>query len=59
MPFLLQISPTFSSSLLFQKVPVGLCGLQKIINDALMQAKSVDVWIYKLINELKELKHND
>ena len=32
---------------------------EKIINDALMQAKSVDVWIYKLINELKELKHND
>ena len=32
---------------------------KKIINDALIQAKSVDNWIYELIKELKELKHND
>ena len=32
---------------------------EKIINDALIQAKSVDNWIYELIKELKEIKHND
>ena len=32
---------------------------EKIINDALIQAKSVDKWIYELIKELKEIKHND
>ena len=32
---------------------------EEIINDALTQAKSVDKWIYELIKELKELKHND
>ena len=32
---------------------------EKIINDALIQAKSVDNWIYELIKELKEMKRND
>ena len=32
---------------------------EKIINDALIQAKSVDNWIYELIKELKEIKRND
>ena len=32
---------------------------EKIINDALIQAKSVDKWIYELIKELQEIKHND
>ena len=32
---------------------------EKNINDALIQAKSVDNWIYELIKELKEMKRND
>ena len=32
---------------------------EKVIDDALTQAKSVDHWIYELIKELKELKHVD
>ncbi len=32
---------------------------KEVINDALIQAKSVDNWIYELIKELKEIKYND
>jgi len=32
---------------------------KKIINETLIQAKSVDHWIYESIKELKELKGND
>ena len=32
---------------------------EKVIDDALTQAKSVDHWIYELIKELKVLKHDD
>ena len=32
---------------------------KEVIDDALIQAKSVDNWIYELIKELKEMKRND
>ena len=32
---------------------------EEVIDTALVQSKSVDNWIYELIKELKEIKHND